>query len=310
MQVLNEFIENLYVGEAVEFDRLKVAPIFVREERGLPYLELEEALKSGLVEVTEVSEQGSVPELRVLNKSLDRDVIILDGEELVGAKQNRIVNLTTVIPAGATVGIPVSCVEQSRWGYSSPSFSTSQNVSYSSLRTLKHRSVTQSLRSTGTSRSDQGGIWGDIRAKMSRMEVASPTMAMSDMYTSRVDGESNAGAVEELKAKMSHREGQVGYLAFVGGGFAGGDVFGSSGLCRTKLNKLVRSHYLESLDRGVEFPALTVEQIIKQVVTAEQEQFATVGKGAELRFESQNVQGAWKLVDNFIPHLMVFPKLN
>jgi hypothetical protein len=60
----------------------------------------------------------------------------------------------------------------------------------------------------------------------------------------------------------------------------------------------------------VRFPPLTVEQIIGQVRAARPEQFETVGKGAELRFEAPDVQGAWKVVDDFIPHLMVFPKLN
>ena len=40
------------------------------------------------LEVTEVSEGGSVPNLFVKNRA-DRDVIIVDGEMLVGAKQNR-----------------------------------------------------------------------------------------------------------------------------------------------------------------------------------------------------------------------------
>ncbi len=306
MQILNEFIESLYMGDAVEFGQLKVTPVFQREERHSPFLDLEEALRLNLAEVTEVSEQGSVPFLQVSNRS-ERDVIILDGEELVGAKQNRIVNTTIVIPAHSTVPIPVTCVEQGRWRYSSAEFSTSQNLSYASLRIRKHNSVTESLRQTGTHSSDQAGVWGDIRAKMSRMPMAaSPTMAMSDVYESSV-GEDDSRRLEE---KIPHQPRQVGYFAFVRGGFAGGDVFGSSDLCRAKLSKLLRSHYLDTLDHGVEFPPLTVEQVIRQVRAAAPEQFAAVGKGADLRFETGEVQGAWKVVDEFVPHLMVFPKLN
>ena len=57
-----------------------------------------------------------MPDLKVINKS-EVMVLILDGEELVGAKQNRIVNTTILIPAKETVLIPVSCVEQGRWSY-------------------------------------------------------------------------------------------------------------------------------------------------------------------------------------------------
>jgi len=57
------------------------------------YLMLDEALAAGLASVTEVSVDGSVPELRLQNLA-PSPVLILNGEELLGAKQNRVVNLT------------------------------------------------------------------------------------------------------------------------------------------------------------------------------------------------------------------------
>ena len=60
---------------------------------GLEYLLLDEALSKNLMEVVELDNDGSVPELKVVNKSPEM-ILILDGEELVGAKQNRIVNTT------------------------------------------------------------------------------------------------------------------------------------------------------------------------------------------------------------------------
>jgi hypothetical protein len=305
VNILDQFIGNLYFGERQEFDSLCVAPVFLRGGGPLPFLDLEEALRQNLVEVTEVSEQGSVPSLRVRNDA-ERDLLILDGEELIGAKQNRIVNTTIVVPARTTIEVPVSCVEARRWGYTTRSFSTSQNLSYASLRARKHASVTQSLRATGSHRSDQSEIWGDIAAKSARMAAASPTSAMSDVYASTI----SPRAEEEIGSAINHREGQVGYLAFVRGGFAGGDVFGSAELCGMKLRKFVRGHYLDALDAGVEFPSLTVEEVMAQVRAARREPFSTIGKGSEVRFEAADVQGAWKVVDDLIPHLAVFPKLN
>ena len=305
MKVLDRFIESLYTGEAVRVGRLSVTPVFIREEAAMPYLEFEQALARGLVEVTEVSEGGSVPNLFVKN-SADRDVIIVDGELLVGAKQNRVVNTTIVVPAQTSVEIPVTCVEQGRWRYSSREFSSGGSHSYSSLRSLKHRTVTESLRVTGEYTSDQGSIWGDIRDKMRRMRSASPTMSMSDVYESSVSREDEA----RLEEGVRPQPGQVGYFAHVRDGFAGADVFGSTDLCGAKLAKLLRGHYLDALDSHVEFPRLTVEQVIAQVRGAVPEQFAAVGKGAELRFEGTAVQGACKLVGETIPHLAVFPRLN
>ena len=306
MKVLESFIENLYTGEPVQVGQLKVTPVFIRRETAPPpLLEFEEALGRGLVEVTEVSEGGSVPNLFVKNLA-DRDVIIVDGEMLVGAKQNRVVNTTIVVPAHASVEIPVTCVEQGRWRYSSRNFSSGRSHSSSSLRSLKHSTVTASLRETGRYTSDQGSVWGDIRSKMERMGNTSPTMSLTDVYESSVSGDDEARLAEEVAA----RPGQVGYVAHVREGFAGGDVFGSEELCRAKLAKLVRGHYLDSLDAYLDFPRLTFEELLVQMRHARTEQFAAIGKGTELRFEDVSVQGACKLLDDTIPHLAVFPKLN
>jgi hypothetical protein len=301
MQILDSFIDNLQTDEPQVFEQLHITPLLARRESTLPFLEIEEALRDGLVEITEVSDAGSVPNLEVTNKSLS-DVLILDGEELIGAKQNRVVNTTIIVPAESSVTTPVSCVEQGRWRYNSKSFSTSDSFLYPSLRTRKHEDVTTSLRSGSGFHSNQGRIWDDIQHKSARLDVTSDTMSMSDIYESR------RGASESLPVEIPYQQRQVGFLAFIRDGFAGGDVFGSPELCRRKLHKLLRSYYLDSLDEAVGFPRITSEQIFEQVRAASQEQFETVGKGIELRFESRDVQGAWKLVDDFIPHLMVFPK--
>jgi hypothetical protein len=230
-------------------------------------------------------------------------VIILDGEELIGAKQNRIVNTTIVVAATTRITIPVSCVEQRRWHYTSRSFSSSRSVAYSSLRREKHRHVSESLSRGAGFSTDQSAIWDDIGAKVARMAVASPTQSMNDIYESSVDRTD-----AELQKEIPHLEKQVGFLAFINGSFAGGEVFGSADLCGKKLQKLLRSYYLDSLDAAVEFPAISVEQIFAQVQSAKHEQFAAVGKGTEVRFDGEDVRGSWRLVDELIPHLIVFPK--
>lgn len=62
-----------------------------------------------------------VPHLRLVNKAL-RPVLIVEREILVGAKQNRVVNVTTLVAAKPTFTLPVSCVEQDRWHSRSRSF--------------------------------------------------------------------------------------------------------------------------------------------------------------------------------------------
>src|SRR5262249_9093645 len=147
------------------------------------FLELDEALENGVAEVSEVSEGGSVPQLTVINRS-SKDIIIFDGEQLVGAKQNRIVNITVIVPAKSTLPIPVSCVEQGRWHYSTPLFQAAQACAYPSLRVSKHEDVTQNMKNRRRSDADQSKIWKDISAKSARIRVSSRTMAMADIYES------------------------------------------------------------------------------------------------------------------------------
>jgi len=130
---------------------------------------------------TEVSEAGSVPFLRVANGA-DRPLLLLDGEELIGAKQNRILNTTVLVAAHAEVTIPVSCVEQGRWGYRGRQFRPGDASLYASLRARKAAWVSQSIRAGREHIADQGGVWAHLACRASELEVDSPTGAMRDLY--------------------------------------------------------------------------------------------------------------------------------
>jgi hypothetical protein len=97
-ETINEFIGGLKLGRKQSYRNLTVFAVLSDYHADFDYLTLEEALSGNLIDIVEKDEAGTVPELKVLNKS-DRMVLILDGEELVGAKQNRIVNTTILIAA-------------------------------------------------------------------------------------------------------------------------------------------------------------------------------------------------------------------
>ena len=87
---------------------------------------------------------------------------ILDGEELVGAKQNRIVNVTILVPPHAEIVIPVSCIEAGRWGYSRPSFAAAGRVLNPEIRSRKAEAVTRNLKAKKLRFSDQGDVWAGV----------------------------------------------------------------------------------------------------------------------------------------------------
>ncbi|MCU0934369.1 MAG: hypothetical protein MUE86_08070, partial [Thiobacillaceae bacterium] len=121
------------------------------------------------------------PELKFINEGL-RPVLLLDGEELVGAKQNRILNLTVLAPAQQTIIIPVSCVEAGRWHASSAEFSGARRAHFAAGRARKAADVNVSLRRRGSRESDQGAVWRDIERRARRMGVSSGTRAAAALY--------------------------------------------------------------------------------------------------------------------------------
>src|SRR5688500_1002490 len=96
---IKDLIGHIEIGGAVSSGRLAMWPLIAGQPGRADYLTLDEALMSGAAEVGEISEQGQVPELLFCNRGA-KPVLLLDGEELVGAKQNRILNLSILAPAG------------------------------------------------------------------------------------------------------------------------------------------------------------------------------------------------------------------
>src|SRR2546422_6853312 len=120
--------DSIQLGDPVEHRGVVIAPLFPRSRPRAVYLTLEDAIPLGF-RVTEVDAAGSVPELRAQNP-LDSDVLLYDGEELVGAKQNRILNVTVLVAAQTETLIPVSCVEQGRWSARTAFFSSARHAAY------------------------------------------------------------------------------------------------------------------------------------------------------------------------------------
>src|SRR5262249_44016696 len=161
---------------------------------------------------------GSVPELKVLN-GLAQPVLLLDGEELIGAKQNRVLNLTIMIPANTEMTIPVSCVEAGRWQQRSAVFQAADRTQFARGRAKKLTQVTHSLRMTGCRASNQSDIWDEIAAKSSRMAVASPTAAMGEIY------ERNQTRLNDFVRAMPRTDNQVGAVFSICGKIVGIDAF-------------------------------------------------------------------------------------
>ena len=183
MEPVTLFLNAIKLARKQSYKNLAVFPLLAPNGDKPDYLTLEQALERDFVQITEMDQAGSVPELRLINKG-KKKVLIVEGEELVGAKQNRIVNATFLIAGKTEVIIPVSCVEQGRWRHESDAFSSGSKMMHASLRRNHQMDVKSSLKQGRGYQSNQGKIWEDISGKLDRMKVSAPTAAMADAYDS------------------------------------------------------------------------------------------------------------------------------
>lgn len=267
------------------------------------YLRLDEALPTQGFRVTEVSEGGSVPELLVHNE-LDRPVLLLDGEQLTGAKQNRIVNLTILVAAQSKTTIPVSCVERGRWHHQRRDFRDTDRVLFQGARASKAAYVSESMRNERGPQSNQRDLWGSIAAKQQRTSSYSETGSVDSVY------ENNRGKVEDLVKGIRAREGQCGALFFIDGRPAGLELFDSSRTLAAYLPKLTRGYALEAFDRETSAQMTPLREVadafLQRLGAAQSKAYAGVGLGEDLRLQGENLSGGALLLDGQVLHAGIF----
>jgi len=278
------FLDGLELGPAVGSDGLTMFPLIGRELHEPNYVTLNEAVAAGWVRITEVSEAGSVPELRVVNDG-ERPVLIIDGEELVGAKQNRIANITILVSPKTTLTIPVSCVEAGRWRSVGREFQPADRAYHADGRRAKLTQVSASMQCGESRAADQSAIWAEINAKSARLGAESDTRAAAAMY------ETHRRSLDDLVQMLQPVDNQVGAVFAIHGAIAGLDVFDSPRTWRSLLPKLVRSYGLDA----------------KAVRAARAQSFPGVGAGTDIRFDSTGVVGAALADDRGIVHIVAFP---
>jgi hypothetical protein len=151
------------LGEARSFGGLTLVPLYPAGEPRAEYVGLDEASATGLT-VTELNEAGAVETLLAVNP-LGTAALLYEGEELAGAKQNRVLERSILVAAGSKLEIPAKCVEQGRWAYRSRRFAPAPRAAHPELRRLRHDLGAPS----------QHAVWGEVSAKSARLGVRSAT---------------------------------------------------------------------------------------------------------------------------------------
>lgn len=304
MDLINSFLETLKQGGKQSHLNLTIIPLLSSNGGEPDYLTLEEGLSQGSVMITEISTGGSVPELKLINKSPHK-VLIVDGEELIGAKQNRIVNASFLIAGNTEVIIPVSCVEQGRWNYRSKSFASGERLMPSTLRFKNQRAVAVNLKEGAGYRSNQGMIWEELAEKSIRMNVRSETGAMADLFEGQKD---KLG--EYLKA-FHLVDFQIGGIFAINGKVVGLECFFHHKTFEKFFKKLIQSYALDAIDMYEEpktdqVATGDIRRFMEGVRNAPKKGYPSLGLGENIRPEGPFVSGAALLYNETVIHLSAF----
>lgn len=306
--VIRQYLEELVLGEVQRFHAMAVIPLFAPGNGGPAYLTLRDALERKLLVISEVSPGGNVPELMAKNNA-DVPVLLLDGEELAGAKQNRVLNTTILLKEKSETKIPVSCTEQGRWSYRTDHFYDSEVIMARKARARKYETVTETLRYSQSYRGNQGEVWDDICDMHREAGIDSETGAMKDVY------EAKRATLEEYLGAFPVVPGQKGLLVMVNNTIAGLDIVSREEAYATIHPKFIKSYAIDAPfaeetpgDAGTDRAKLAQKgkRFLGDIMKCTEEKYPSIGHGWDHRLQGLSVVGSALVAFDTVIHMAFF----
>ena len=307
--ILQSKFATLRLGTPQVFKNLAIIPIFDDAPIPFDYLSMKHALEKELAFITEVSEGGSVPELKVTNKA-PLPILLIDGEELIGAKQNRIVNTSILLAPNSETLIPVSCTESGRWSYNSQAFSSSETMMHASSRHSKSERVYASKIRGGAYTAGQSEVWNDVANLHGSLGTQSSSGAMSEAFAQK---KQDLTVYENAFPLLDN---QKGMIALINGTVQAADFISKSEAYGDLHTKLVKSFAVECLamhapEKEVDATNLNIEawQWLNGLSSAQEDVFEPIGLGTDLRLKSDTQGAAALIYQDTLVHLSAYTKV-
>lgn len=293
-------LETAAIGSPITRLEVSFFPIYLMDA-DLP--EIATGRDSGLV-ISEL-EDPAVPTLLAHNPTRE-PILVVEGQHFLGGKQNRTINGTVLVPAMAKLEIPVSCLEQRRWGRAE-AYRQAETFAPRRVRLRKEESVNQSMLQTGSRHSDQDAVWNEVDDVLQEAGTHSETAAASvidDVYLR----ESRRGEAVEDLVRRGPLPRQSGIAVTHGRWVAAIELFGSPELLKAHWEALIRSYLLESV-RALGRPSPTrVLRILGRFGSLKSQNAPGVGLGIDQRVEDRRIVGQALTLDGVIVHGSAFAR--
>jgi hypothetical protein len=238
--LLKNFKTQFKTGKTLVYNNLLIVPVLSPQYDKPEYIVQDTALNNACLTIEEISESGSVPYLKAINRCKTK-VLLPEGEEIKGAKQNRTFNTSLLLPEDSETIIPVSCTEQGRWQYNSEKFDKTDSWIPVELRMKKNRSVTKEIILNESFHSNQRELWDSIDVFSINAGFRSQTGALRDI----LDKKNND--ITEILKKFPIQTNQTGIVVFVNGKLKGMDVITNSKAFEHLYPKILKSYIASEL---------------------------------------------------------------
>ncbi len=263
------------------------------------FLTLKKGYEMNLVEIKEL-EHSTVNTVSCKNDSVT-PLILIDGDEITGAMQNRIINDTLLIPAKSTINIPVSCTEHGRWhtkgeGAESRTFKPS-------LYSANHSTRSRKSRASYEERDYQGEVWDSISEFESRSNFKSMTSALNDSYENLKDKQN------DYLSKFHIEDGQNGVIFIVNGEVKGLELFYNHSIYKEYHEKLCRSYIIEAIveKKSVDnIDRLKLMKVLENISQSEFKSKKSIGLGDNLKFSNDFGSGSGLVWEDELIHMTFF----
>lgn len=282
---------QLNLGEPIFLRNLMIYPVKNGSEDGDFNIDIiDNVIKNNKAHFHELD----IPDVNkiIFDNKGNSPVLMIDGEEITGSLQNRIIAQSFIAEAHSKKRVPVICAEENRWEEIG-GFKTGY-CSYPRVRAILASSVNKKI-------DTQREVWKEIERKLTATRTKSRTSSMHEIFDNLND---------EIERYLEGFEGlnhnTVGFIGVAGNQILGSDIFSSSELYHKFEKKLLRSYTLDAIEyqhkRGNRPDIETFFEKILSVLNDEELKI----KSGHKRIQGRNLFGQMVFHNKIPVHLSAF----
>ncbi|ADC45973.1 hypothetical protein mru_0121 [Methanobrevibacter ruminantium M1] len=298
---LNNVSLDIDLKNSQKFKNMEVIPIEALSAGKKEFITLKAGIQEGYVKISEC-ESSTVNTVMAQNKS-STPLVLIDGEEVIGAMQNRIMNRSLIVPGNTTMPISVSCTEHGRWhtrGNSPKAREFSHSDFFADYETRHRKSETLYNNSDC-----QSEVWASISDLEIKNSYRSPTSALNDSYVH------HRPRLNEYLKHFSMLYNQIGAIFIINGQIKGLELFYNPFLCSQYYDKILKSYIMNAITNyysncSSNSSNIDVGAFLADLSDSKLNHSPNQGLGQHIKFSNNHGTGSALINDGEFVHLNYF----